>query len=530
MFASIFSGLLNSAFSGIASSFAQAANLFMEVLFKLLNSATQLSLNQASFATEFDAVFMVGIIVALGLAMIEVASAALARSGPRMMKIPVNLVVMVVGTVVSITFVDMLLTVSDQLSTGLIAATGFSLKTTGMSAALSMTETQPATEMVVALLIIAATMCCYVALIIRRVLILVAAVLAPLALAGRTAQSTRGWTKRWIETTVALIFSKVILVIILISGFHLLQGTGATNVVAAMGSLFGGIGLLFLAATSPLMAMKMASFTGGHFAEAAALGHGALSSATAPVKKAAAVVSTPATPGVGLAAGAFTGGLGGAVASAKGSMASAPGSGPTATGPTPGPTTDPGPSSPGSSPSGVSDGGTSGAPIAAPAASTPAPGQPAATPYVAPADPPRATPTKDTAYDVRAMAQAKSAQQGASVPAHTVASTTSTGGSGENVPPSSARTADVPLTLASREGRAMYPSVATTRTDAPAAAPTPEPLRPHPSAPDTVSAAARVATSPSPVPSTPSSGGERAVAPPKTSEAFETPPPVGGPS
>jgi type IV secretion system protein TrbL len=305
--ASIFSGLLNSALSGIANSFAQAANSFLAVLFRLLNSSTSLSLSGASFITEFNAVFMIGLLVALALAMIELGAAALQRNGARVAKVPLNLLLMVAGTVASISLIDMLLTISDQLSTGLLQATGFSLSTTGMSAALAVAASQPGTELMLAIFIIIAVICCYFALVVRRVLIVVAAVMAPLALAGATAQITRSWVRRWTETILALVFSKVILVIVLITGFHLLQGAGATNIASAMASLIGGIGLLFIAAFSPLMAMKMVSFTGGHFAEAALVGHQAVSAAAAPVKKATAVGTAAATGGTSAAAGAVLG-------------------------------------------------------------------------------------------------------------------------------------------------------------------------------------------------------------------------------
>jgi type IV secretion system protein TrbL len=321
MIAGIFSGLLNSALNGIAGSFAQAANSFLAVLFRLLNTSTSLSLSGASFLTEFNAVFMIGLLVALALAMIELGAAALQRNGARVAKVPLNLVLMVVGTVASISLIDMLLTISDQLSTGLLQATGFSLSTTGMSSALAVVASQPGTELMLSIFVIIAVICCYFALVVRRVLIVVAAVMAPLALAGVTAQVTRSWVKRWSETILALIFSKVILVIVLITGFHLLQGAGATNIASAMASLIGGVGLLFIAAFSPLMAMKMVTFTGGHFAEAALVGHQAVSAAAAPVKKAAHVSTAAASGGMSAAAGAALGvRLPGAV-----SRASAPG-------------------------------------------------------------------------------------------------------------------------------------------------------------------------------------------------------------
>jgi type IV secretion system protein TrbL len=400
--ASIFSGLLNSALSGIASSFAQAANSFLAVLFRLLNASTSLSLSGASFITEFNAVFMIGLLVALALAMIELGAAALQRNGARVAKVPLNLLLMVAGTVASISLIDMLLTISDQVSTGLLQATGFSLSTTGMTAALAVAASQPGTELMLAIFIIIAVICCYFALVVRRVLIVVAAVMAPLALAGATAQATRSWVRRWTETILALVFSKVILVIVLITGFHLLQGAGATNIASAMASLIGGVGLLFIAAFSPLMAMKMVTFTGGHFAEAALLGHQAVSAAAAPVKKAADVGTAAATGGTSAAAGAALGvrlpggasrtsAPGGATPSASSlsgrtpsapAPVSAPAPAPSGASPTGGTTSSATPSRPSSAPS-----RTGATPSASAAHATPPPaGAPSSVPAAGPVD------------------------------------------------------------------------------------------------------------------------------------------------
>src|SRR5690242_7936229 len=62
---------------------------------------------------------------------------------------------------------------------------------------------------------------------VRQVLIVVTAVFAPLAFAGSLADITVAWTRRWVETTVALIVAKLILVLIFVVGLGLLvDGVG----------------------------------------------------------------------------------------------------------------------------------------------------------------------------------------------------------------------------------------------------------------------------------------------------------------
>ena len=61
----------------------------------------------------------------------------------------------------------------------------------------------------------------------RKVLIVLSAVFAPLAFAGSLADVTVAWTRRWVEATLALIFSKVVLVLVFVVGyFMIVQGVG----------------------------------------------------------------------------------------------------------------------------------------------------------------------------------------------------------------------------------------------------------------------------------------------------------------
>ena len=305
--ANIFTSILNSVLSSFASGFSQAASSFLAAVFQALNASTSIRLSGANFAKEFDAIFGLGLLIALLLALVELAAGALARDGKRVTRVPRNLIFMIVGTILSVGLVNTLLAIADELSVGLLHATGFVLSSTEMAAALTAIAAEPAAVLVMAGFMIMACISIYLALIARQVLILVAAVLAPLALSGMTSKWTAGWWRRWAEMMLGLIFSKVVLVIVLITGFHVIAGMGATNVVSAIGSLIGGVGLLMAGAFAPIFAMKMVHFTGGQFEGAGAMTRHFASSAVAPVQKAGKVAAAFGTGGVSAAAAAATG-------------------------------------------------------------------------------------------------------------------------------------------------------------------------------------------------------------------------------
>lgn len=286
MIASIFGFFANSALSGIAGAFVKAADVFLQALFTAMTASTSLNLTSGNFVKEFDSVFALGLLVMLALALVEIAAGALQRSGARIAKVPLNMVLMIVGTMATIAIVDMLLAATDSMAAGLLSLSGITLSGTAMTASLAALASDPAVAIFVATLVLLAVFAIFVTLVVREVLIVMTVVMAPVALAGFTSQTTRGWVRKWIEMTLALIFSKVILVIILVTGFNLLAGIGsgggAAGVASSVTSLLGGVGLLMLASFSPMVAMKMVHFTGGHFEEAARMGHASLSSAMPP--------------------------------------------------------------------------------------------------------------------------------------------------------------------------------------------------------------------------------------------------------
>ena len=90
--------------------------------------------------------------------------------------------------------------------------------------------TNPAVALLLALIVLGAVIVVWGAMMVRKLLIIVAAVFAPLAFAGATSDISTSWVRKWIETMVALIVSKLILVIIFVIGLGVLtDGLGEVN-------------------------------------------------------------------------------------------------------------------------------------------------------------------------------------------------------------------------------------------------------------------------------------------------------------
>jgi hypothetical protein len=176
------------------------------------------------------------------------------------------------------------------------------------------TTTNPATELLLALVILAAVVIVWAAMLARKLMLLVAAVLAPLAFAGAVADFSRAWVRRWIEFVVAMVVSKLLLVVILSIGVAVLEGAGQASGGAAQGAtqMVGGALVLLLGGLAPWVAIKTCTFAGEamHAAHVSAIqsSTGARALISAP-QKVVALSSTARAlvPGVGAAGGVALG-------------------------------------------------------------------------------------------------------------------------------------------------------------------------------------------------------------------------------
>jgi len=229
--------------------------------------------------------------------------------------------------------------------------------------------------LLLALAVLIAVVIVYVALVIRKVLIVVTAVFAPLAFAGSLADITVAWTRRWIELTLALIFSKLILILIFVIGyFMLIKGAGqaGSGVTEQITQVVSGVIVLALAGFAPWLALKVVHFTGDHANQLHAM-----SATTAGGAMAVGRMGQKAVPAMGAVTSKVSAGAGSDTTNTERSGSPAPGGpsgGPGAPG---GSGVSGGPPTGGGPPSSPGPGSPSGAPASpGPPSPTASPGMP----------------------------------------------------------------------------------------------------------------------------------------------------------
>ena len=357
----------DSAFSAIAHDFGQAADSAVNWLWRQISAATTVTLGGPGFAAEMAITAAIAVTVGVGLFAIQVITAALRHQPGGLARAGRGLLVAFVAGGLAIAVVDVCLAAVDSLSAGVVqVATGGTITQMGSEllapSALSQVK-NAAVVILLALVMVAASVVVWAALMVRKLLIIVAAVFAPIAFTGSLSEVTSSWVRRWIETMVALVFSKLILVIIFAIGLGVLTngvgqaGGGATQSITQ--TITGAL-ILVMAGLSPWLAIKLVHFAGDSFhtihGQAASTAAGAQMVAAAPRKinalrptsgpasarpngggepsGSAGMSSSPPTPnagaarnsaGAGSAAGAQTasGGAGGASAGAGAAVAGA---------------------------------------------------------------------------------------------------------------------------------------------------------------------------------------------------------------
>jgi type IV secretion system protein TrbL len=268
--AQVASSVAGDAFSAIAKAFGQAADAAVTWLWSQVSSASAVRLGGKGFSLEVGITAGIAVVVAVGLFVIQLATATLRRDPGALARAAKGLLVASVGGGVSIGVVELLLSATDQLSAGVVkVATGGSIEGLGhallAAGAISASVQNPAGLILVSLGALVAVVVVWAALMVRKLLLVLTAVFAPLAFAGSLADVTVSWTRRWVETTVALVASKLILVLIFVVGLGMAvdgvgqAGSGPTQAVT---QVVAGLLVLMLAGFAPWMALKMVHFVG----------------------------------------------------------------------------------------------------------------------------------------------------------------------------------------------------------------------------------------------------------------------------
>ncbi|AXE37992.1 conjugal transfer protein TrbL [Acidipropionibacterium virtanenii] len=263
--------LVSAPFDWLASTMGQAAGWLIEAMWKVFDSTTLVDVTADGYLDVYNLLFGIGVLIVLLFFCFQLILGLIRREPSALARAALGAGKAVLGSFLVTTLTATALEIVDQLSIGIVQAAGETTGTMGDKIALltaGLTGINIAAPGVGAIVTIflAGLMICAVAivwfsLLIRKALLLVAIVLAPVAFAGAAWDVTRSWIGKWAAFVVALIVSKLVLVVV----FLIAITQVATPIEADLSAVtepISGIVLLFIAAFAPYMVYRFISFLG----------------------------------------------------------------------------------------------------------------------------------------------------------------------------------------------------------------------------------------------------------------------------
>lgn len=263
--------LVAAPFDWLAHTLAAAAGWFFEAVWAVFDTTTLVDVTGDQYTQVYNLLFGVALFVMLVFFCLQLITGLAHRDPTALSRAAVGLGKSVLGSFVAIALTATLLEVTDQLAIGIVQATGNTMEGMGdrialMAAGLvAINIASPGVGAIMTIflagLAIAATAIVWFSLLIRKALLLVAIVFAPIALAGFSWDATRGWFGKWVAFVVALVFSKLVLVVLFLVAIN--QTAAPIDLdLASISDPVAGVVLMLVAAFAPYMTYKFISFVG----------------------------------------------------------------------------------------------------------------------------------------------------------------------------------------------------------------------------------------------------------------------------
>ncbi len=258
-------------FQWLADATVTAAAWTIDIMWAAFETTTFVDITSGQFTAIYNIIFGIAVFVMLILFLAQLIGAVIRREPAALTRAVLGLGKGILGSFVALGLLAAALEITDRLCLGLVAAAGTTVEEMGgrisaLTAGLALSGAGgPVMPILVVIalagLVIAASFVVWISLLVRKALLLVAVVLAPIAFAGATWDAARGWAARWGGFVLALIASKLVVVVV----FLLATAQVAAPISADLQSFadpMAGIVLMMVAGFAPYLTYKFISFMG----------------------------------------------------------------------------------------------------------------------------------------------------------------------------------------------------------------------------------------------------------------------------
>ncbi len=284
-----------------------------------LGATTSIDLSASWFTDHYRTMAALAGVIVLPLLLLGIIQSIYRQNASALVRsVVVNVPLAVLLTAVAVKLVQIGLAVTDAMSNTVAAGSGLDAGhfMSSVSVALSGTAlVQPTAPAFVvflgSLVVVFGAVLVWIELLIRAAAVYVAVLFLPLALASLAWPAIAHWCRRLVDTLVALILGKFVIVSVLSLAAGALAGAGGKN-GGGFTAVLGGAALLLLSAFAPWALFRLLPFVeAGAVGHLEGLSHRARQTATVPARGLAQVAMRSA--GAGSLSGAAAGMIGGAL-------------------------------------------------------------------------------------------------------------------------------------------------------------------------------------------------------------------------
>ncbi len=263
--------LVAAPFDWLAQAMGAAAGWLFEAVWSVFDTTTLVDVTKPGYIAVYNLLFGIAVFVMLIFFCLQLITGLIRRDPTTLTRAALGLAKSVLGSFVVITLTALLLEVVDQLCIGIVQAGGETTESMGDKIALlaaglvGINIAAPGVGAVITIfmagLAITAAAIVWLSLLVRKALLLVAVVFAPLAFSGASWDASRGWIGKWAMFVVALICSKLVLVVMFLVAITQVSAPIDAD-LASVSDPIAGIVLMAMAAFAPYLTYKFIAFVG----------------------------------------------------------------------------------------------------------------------------------------------------------------------------------------------------------------------------------------------------------------------------
>jgi len=263
--------LVAAPFDWLAQAMGAAAGWLFEAVWSVFDTTTLVDVTKPGYIAVYNLLFGIAVFVMLIFFCLQLITGLIRRDPTALTRAALGLAKSVLGSFVVITLTALLLEVVDQLCIGIVQAAGETTESMGDKIALlaaglvGINIAAPGVGAIVTIfmagLAITAAAIVWLSLLVRKALLLVAVVFAPLAFSGASWDASRGWIGKWAMFVVALICSKLVLVVMFLVASTQVSAPIDAD-LASVSDPIAGIVLMAMAAFAPYLTYKFIAFVG----------------------------------------------------------------------------------------------------------------------------------------------------------------------------------------------------------------------------------------------------------------------------